>query len=37
VGGREGLEQRIRERLEEVGKGADLPMAEAFKRLTMRR
>jgi len=37
VGGRDGLEQRIRERLEEVGKAADLPMAEAFKRLSMRR
>lgn len=37
VGRSENLEKRIRERLEEVGKAAELPMAEAFKRLTMRR
>jgi len=37
VGRSQNLEERLRERLTEVGKQADLPMAEAFRRLTMRR
>jgi len=37
VGQSKDLEKRLRERLEEIGKQADLPMAEAFRRLTMRR
>ncbi len=37
VGKSQDLEKRLRERLEEVGKLGELPMAEGFKRLTMRR
>jgi LmbE family N-acetylglucosaminyl deacetylase len=37
VGTAETLEQRMRERAEEVGKQGGLPMAEAFKVVNMRR
>lgn len=37
VGTGETLEQRMRERAEEVGRGAGIPMAEAFKVVKMRR